>query len=383
MWIINLTRLAFKQILRHPIRSLLTVLGVSTGMFLFTSVETMQAGLRACTQVSQSDNELVVYRKDRFCPFTSKMPEHYVSRMKKVQGVKAVIPVKILVNSCGTSLDIISLRGIPKSSLKEFEPTFSIVAGNQDDWIKRQDSAIVGDVLAERRGLKPGDMFETSGVTIHVAAIMKSEDYQLKNAAFVHKDFLQRSSKDGLGIVTQFNVLVKTGADMKLVSALIDEEFSTDAEPTHTRTKQEFVAKTANELIRLISFTRWVGLAAVLTVLGLIANTISMAVRGRVKENAILQTIGFNSIEIMFLIVVEGVILGVIGGVVALGSLFAFLHYGNFSLTSEGATIVFFPDVYVILSGMTLSLVLGLIAGLLPAYRASRQNIVNSLRMVC
>lgn len=369
--------------MRHPVRSLLTVLGVSTGMFLFTSVETMQAGMLACTKPSEGDNELIVYRKDRFCPFTSKLPEHYAERMKQVPGVKAIIPIKILVNSCGTSLDIISLQGIADESLKEFDSSFSITSGSRDSWYKRQDAAIVGDVLAARRKLKVGDMFETSGVTIYVAAIMKADDYQLKNAAFVHKNFLQKVSKDGLGIVTQFNVLVKPGIDMKTVSRAIDDEFSTDTEPTHTRTKQEFIVKTADELVRLISFTRWIGLAAVLAVLGLVANTISMAVRGRVKENAILQTIGYNSVEIMYLVVIEGVILGLTGGLVAIAGVLAFLYFGKFSLTSEGATIVFFPDAIVVLSGIAISLALGMLAGLLPAYRASKQDIVNSLRMVC
>jgi len=352
-------------------------------MFLYTCVETMQSGMKACTELSENDNELIVYRKDRFCLFTSKMPEHYAGRMAQVPGVKAVVPIKVLLNNCGTSLDIIALRGIADEHLNHFESTFTILSGDKAAWLKRRDAAILGDSLAARRNLKVGDLFETSGVTIYVAAIMKSEDYQLKNAAFVHKNFLQKASKDGLGIVTQFNILVSAGSDAKTVARAVDDEFASDTEPTHTRTKQEFIAKTANELIRLISFTRWVALAAVLAVLGLVANTISMAVRGRIKENAILQTIGYNTREIIYLVVVEGVILGFLGGLLATIGVFAFLYLGNFSLTSEGATIVFFPDLIVILSGLAISLLLGLVAGLFPAYRASRLDIVDSLRMVC
>ena len=60
MWMFNLLLLAVKQILRHPVRSLLTVFGVITGMFLYTSVETMQAGMRHCTETTAKDNVLVV-----------------------------------------------------------------------------------------------------------------------------------------------------------------------------------------------------------------------------------------------------------------------------------------------------------------------------------
>lgn len=383
MWTINLTKLAAKQIRRNPVRSLLTVLGISTGMFLYTCVETMQSGMKASTELSDKDSELIVYRKDRFCLFTSKMPEHYSGRMSQVKGVKSVVPMKILLNNCGTSLDIIAMRGIGSDDLKKFEPTFTLLSGSIAQWHKRNDAAIIGDSIATRRKLSVGDLFESAGVTVSVAGIMESDDYQLKNAAFVHKDFLQQSSKDGLGIVTQFNVQVEPGADGATVCRAIDDEFASDTEPTYTRTKQEFIAKTADELVKLISFTRWVALAAVLVVLTLVANTISMAVRSRIKENAILQTIGYNAREIMFLVIVEGVILGFVGGLIATAGVFLFLHFGNFSLSSEGATIVFFPDFYVIASGLMISLLLGLVAGIFPAYRASRSDIVDSLRMVC
>ena len=84
---IALIKLAFKHIYRHPIRSVLTVLGVATGMFLFTAVETMQDSLRSATESQAKDNVLVVYRENRFCPFTSNFPEHYGAGIKKIKGV--------------------------------------------------------------------------------------------------------------------------------------------------------------------------------------------------------------------------------------------------------------------------------------------------------
>jgi len=302
--------------------------------------------------------------------------------MKKIPGIKHVIPQKIVINSCGTSLDIVSLRGLSEESLDIFSNSFTIIKGNRENWFKRQDAAIVGNSFANRRNLKPGDMFESSGIKLYVVAIMKSDDFQLKNAAFVHKNFLQKSTKDGLGIVTQFTIIAQKGTDLKTLAHTVDDTFAHDTEPTHTRTKQEFVQKTASELIRLISFTHWVGLSAVLAVLALIANTISLAVRGRIRENAILQTIGYTSKEIIYLVVIEGVILGVTGGTLAIISVFSLVHFGNFSLTSEGTTIVFSPSFSVLLTGFVISFALGLIAGLIPAFRAARADIVNSLRMM-
>lgn len=109
--VIHLAVLAFKQVTRHRVRSLLTVAGVAAGMFLFTAVETMQSSLRVATRSGADDSTLVVYRENRFCPSTSKLPEHYQPDIRRIPGVAEVIPIQIVVNNCGASLDVITFRG--------------------------------------------------------------------------------------------------------------------------------------------------------------------------------------------------------------------------------------------------------------------------------
>ena len=67
--------LVLRQLLRHRVRSMLTLGGVITAMFLFVTIQAMQAGVSAATQQNADDTTLVVYRKDRFCPFPSQLPE--------------------------------------------------------------------------------------------------------------------------------------------------------------------------------------------------------------------------------------------------------------------------------------------------------------------
>ena len=105
--------LIVKQVIRHRTRSLLTIAGVATAMFLFCAVQSMQQGAAAATQATAADTTLVVYRENRYCPFTSRLPEHYTSRIEKIPGVRNVIPVRIVVNNCRTSLDVVTFRGVP------------------------------------------------------------------------------------------------------------------------------------------------------------------------------------------------------------------------------------------------------------------------------
>jgi len=383
--VLSLLGLAGKQLVRHRLRTLLTVLGVASGMFLFTAVETLQRSLDRATRSTASDTTLVVYRENRFCPATSRLPQHYVDDIRKIDGVREVIPIQVVVNNCGASLDVITFRGVPEGKLQAFAPEIEVVAGSADDWQRRDDGALLGEAFAQRRGLAPGDRFEAVGIVVEVSGIIRSPFPQDNNVAYVKLPFLQQASnreasETGLGVVTQFNVRVEEGRDLEAVAAAIDEAFRSGQDPTQTRPEKAFFAETAAELIQLIAFTRWLGLGAVVAVGGLVANAVLLVVRGRVKENAVLRTLGWPGRAIAGLVVGEGMILGLAGG--ALGVLLAsgFLGWQSFTLGNEGQTLSVRPDATVVLVGLGAAVLLGAAASLWPAWRAIRQPIVESLR---
>ena len=72
--------LVWKQVSRHRTRTILTVGGVATAMFLFAAVQAMQGGVEAATETTARDTTLVVYRQNRFCPATSRLPPPWRNR---------------------------------------------------------------------------------------------------------------------------------------------------------------------------------------------------------------------------------------------------------------------------------------------------------------
>ena len=318
--------------------------------------------------------------ENRFCPLTSRLPEHYLSQIRRIEGVREAIPIQIVVNNCGASLDVIAFRGVPPEDLKRYHPDLEVVAGSLDDWTSRSDAALIGENFAARRGLTPGDQFEAVGVRVSVAGIVRSSQPQDNNVAYVHLPFLQQSSKIGLGAVTQFNVKVESPEQLETVADRIDEIFASDAEPTDTRPEKAFFAQTAQDLIDIIRFTRWLGIGAVLAVLGLVANSLLLVARGRVKENAILQTLGFPRLSVGTLMVWEGILLGFLGGLVGSALAALFFHWKRFTFGNEGLTLALNPSLSVTATGLLLAVALGLLASLWPAWVASRNPIVTSLR---
>lgn len=371
--------LALKNLTRNRLRSLLTILGVAAGMFLYASVQTMQHSLSIATEGNANDTTLVVYRENRFCPMTSRLPEHYLATIQRIEGVREVIPIQIAVNNCGASLDVITFRGVPPETLKQYNPNINVIEGSYEDFVKRSDAALVGKHFAERRGLSPGDNFEAVGVNVTVAGIISSDSPQDENVAYVHLPFLQQASKVGLGVVTQFNVKVASSDLLAPIAKLIDETFKSDQQPTDTKPEKAFFAETAKQMIELIGFTRWLGLGAVIAVLGLVANAVLLIVRGRVKETAILQTLGFSRLAIGLMVVFEGILLGLIGGIIGVFGAMAFFHLKAFTLGNEGLTLALSPSTTVLISGLIVAVALGLLASLYPAYKATSRPLVHSL----
>ena len=81
---LSVVPLAVKQLLRHRVRTALTVLGIGTGMFLFAVVENMQRSVGAAVEIGADDATLVVFRENRFCPSTSRLPEYYSDEIARI-----------------------------------------------------------------------------------------------------------------------------------------------------------------------------------------------------------------------------------------------------------------------------------------------------------
>lgn len=375
--------LIFKQVWRHRVRTALTVSGIAIAMFLYTSVQAMHTGVEAATSSKAGETALVVYRKDRFCPATSNLPQDYLSRIERVEGVVSAVPMKIQVSNCRTSLDVVTFRGVPKDAfLREAGGRIEVIEGSIEDWKRRTDAALVGETLANRRGLVPGKTFDAAGITAYVAGIIRSEDPQERNVAYTSLEFVQLAGRDQLGVVTQFNVKVADPSLLEPVADLIDAVFKSAQEPTSTFTEQAFIGRVAEDIVELVGFARWLGLGCLAAVLALVGNAIVLSVQSRVSEHAVLRTLGFRGVHIAGLIVGEGVVLALVGGGIGAMASVAMTKYSSLALSVEGQSIPIEAGAGLLLSGVGVCAVLGVVAGLAPAVRASRREIASCFRAV-
>lgn len=381
MRILRCAPYVMKQTTRHGVRTLLTIVGIAIAMFLFTSVQAMHRGVAEATEATADDTTLVVYRKDRYCPATSLLPQDYQRRIEEIDGVISAAPIKVVVTNCRTSLDVVTFRGVPKDQfLEDRGGSINLVSGSLDDWRRRTDAALLGETLANRRGLRPGMTFDAAGITAYVAGVIRSDDPQDQNVAYTALEFVQLAGRDQLGVVTQFNVKVEDASMLDRVADEIDTVFATAQEPTATFTEKAFIGRVADDVIEIVGFARVLGLGCLAAVMALVANAIVLGVQSRVSEHAVLQTLGFSGRLVASLIVLEGVLLAVAGGAIGAAAALAVAGFGSYSLSVEGATIPIIADGALLLTGLGVCGVIGVLAGLVPAWQASTREIAACFR---
>ncbi len=138
----------------------------------------------------------------------------------------------------------------------------------------------------------------------------------------------------------------------------------------------------ADDVLELVSFARWLGLGCLAAMFALIANAIILSVQGRIAEHAVLQTLGYPSRLIAALIVAESVLMALAGGAVGAVAAVAVARVGSFALSVEGQSIPITAGAGLLASGMVVCAALGVVAGLVPAVRASRRQIAECFRAV-
>ena len=392
---LRLTPYILKTLWRHRSRTLLTLSGSAVALFVFCFVGAVQEGFTDLRRRQDAQGALVVFQANKFCPATSHLPQDYERQIALIECVRDVVPIQVFTNNCRASLDVVVFYGLPRDKVRQIRP-FELLDGKWTDFEQDQDAAIVGSAVARRRSLNVGDSFTIGGVTVTVAGIFSCDDLAEENCVYTGLDFLQRrSSRNRVGTVTQFEVFVTENsgsatlgqsqtqtrlANLLTVSKQIDEIFWTAAVPTATRSKGAFQAKALGDLTQIIRMANYLGYACVGLVLVLVATTTVMSVQDRVKEHAVLQTIGFSSPRIFCLVLEESVLLSLAGGAIGTIVAIVFLKFTGLAIGAEGVMMAFRPSAQLAAHAITVALLSGLLAGILPAWQAARTEIVPALR---
>jgi putative ABC transport system permease protein len=376
----RLTKLARRNLGRRLQRTLLTIGGVAAAIALFVLVESLAAGLDRALSGSEAARTLIVYRQNRYCPQTSFLPEIDASRIEKIDGVASVLPVKVYLSNCRASLDVIAFHGVPADEVFDARK-IQLIDGDRATFEARGDAALIGESFAARRHLKVGEHFRFGKIDVAIAGVFRSPEPIEESLIVTHLEHLQRSGPvNRLGTVTEFEVKVADPARAKEIAREIDAMLATSEAPTDTRLKLAFLEAATVDLREILRFGRLFGLACVVVVLVLVANTVAMAVRERVREMAVMRTLGFHESHLIGLVVGESLLLALLGAALGIGGALLVVRFTQLTIGVEGVLVTFAASGPLVLRALLVASIAGVVAAALPALGVARARIANVLR---
>ncbi len=222
-------------------------------------------------------------------------------------------------------------------------------------------------------------MADFNELSLYMAGVFTPKDPTLRTVILTDRAFLQEVD-DKRGIGNQIYVKLDNRKNGQVASAAI--EGLNFPVKIHVEPAQDALDKAIDDLNDMLVYATYVIAFTGLVILICLANTISMSTYDRAQEIGVLRSLGFERGKVLQIILAESALLGLVGG--ALGCLGAYLvlHLGNQQFSVRGFTVPLVMRPELLGVGIGASLLVGLIGGFLPAMRASRLNIVESLRKV-
>jgi len=278
-------------------------------------------------------------------------------------------------------------------------PEFAVPLEEMKAFREDLRGCIIGRGLAKQFGWKVGDTFflesfippyrRREGPFEFVVRGIFDADKVREPAAddrvmYFHYKYLYESTgrRVGAGL---YVVELQDPKQAAPVAGVIDKLFQNSEAETKSETEAAFRADFIAMIGNLALLLNSIGLAVIFTILLVTANTMSMAVRERRTEIAVLKTLGFTSRQVLGLILSEAIAIGALGGGLGL-ALSVVIIRGMTKVPGVGGFINGFPNFGLHWSvsgqGLAIALFLGLAAGLMPAVSAYRARITEMLRQV-
>ncbi len=373
-----LGRLARENAQRNPSRTAVTAAALMIGLTVVAFVTVFAAGLKGSVAQVVDENfagGLVIQNTDGFSP----IPSGAAVAARKVPGVGAVATIRreqTKLLPAGSGMDVTApSRDVQR--LIELEWTKGGAAALRR---LRNGQAVVSDGFASDHELELGDRFRLLGQTrrrpsFAVAGIFDSKLGVLGSVAITQAAMAQQfgQTQDTIDFIEP-----APGADDAKVQGLLTKGVEAAFPVAEVLNQQELKESREEQVQQLVNLVYALLLLAIVVSLFGIANTLALSIHERTRELGMLRAIGMTRRQVRTMIRYEAVITALIGAILglALGLVFAALIAQP--LKDEGFTLSY--PVGSLVGLLIFAALIGVIAAIAPARRASRLDVLESLQ---
>jgi putative ABC transport system permease protein len=380
-------KLLTRNLFRHKLRTLLTVAGIAIAILSYGLLSTVVSAWYAGVNASSATR--LISRNAISLVFA--LPVSYKERIRQVDGVKSVSYANWFGGVYITEKNFFPNFAIEPASYLAMYPEFVLSDTQLTDFLRDRKGCVAGRKLAQRHGWKPGDNITLKGTIFPgVWEFTLRGIYQGKEAStdegqfFFHWNYLNETMRkqmprraDQTGI---FLVEVKTPAQSVQVAQAVDALFKNSLAETLTETEKAFQLTFISMTEAIVVAIRIVSYVVIVIIMAVAANTMAMTARERIGEYAIFKSMGFGWWHIAGMIFGESILIALLGCGIGIGLTFPVAALFAAQLGQ------FFP-VFLVESGtlwldLVFSLLVGVIAGIFPTFRAVQIRIADGLRRI-
>jgi putative ABC transport system permease protein len=377
----------WRNLLRRKVRTFFTIGAIFIAFVLFGILVAVRSAFSMGVDLAGADRLMVLNKISIIQP----LPYSYGSQIRQVDGVKDMTHANWFGGYYQETKNQFPNMAVEPEGWLRMYPEFVITEEEKKAWLADRSGAIVGIDTAKRFGWKVGDRvplqatifrrpdraaWEFNIVGIYDSPVEGTDKTQL----FFHWSYLDEAVRNtNFGGTVGWYVVRASDPDRSAeIAKKIDTMFANSPTETKTDSEKAFVAGFAKQFGNIGLITQLITAAALFMILLVTAITMAQAVRERTSELAVLKTLGFGDGRILSMVLAESCAIALLGGLLGLAA--SWLAVGAAGEIVRRFMPTFFLPPRDLIVGGALVLLLGVIAGAVPAWTASRLRIVDALR---
>jgi putative ABC transport system permease protein len=372
--------LILKNLARSKRRTLLTIFSIAVSFFVFSALVSLPSVANQLLTDVTSVDRIACHNKAGLAYF---MPEAYRNKIAGMPHVVAVESESWFGGIYHDFSDQFPNEAVDPADLVKMWPDRGISPETYERFAKIRTACIVGHGTMSRFHLHVGQQIMLRGVgypfnlTFQVVGVFGGNSPP--DVLIFRRDYLEAALGQTPPILNYW-VRVDDQKAAPQVSAAIEERFANSSAEVECQSEKTYIAGVLQMYKTVFRMTEALGLAVVIAIGLVAANTAAMSIRERWPEIAIMRSIGFSGRVIMSILLAESLIIALAGGLIGCGAAFVMLK-----VFSVGNLVVMEPikmPPLILLEGLVAAALIGLLSAYIPARSAVRRSVAEALRLV-